>query len=90
MARKISRRIKTLRGFVAWAEQFTDGKYLFRGVSKQSYKLEASAYRRLPEGDKRKPHELRNVTSLQGDESEWQAKRTRIPKATRLRKQVNS
>lgn len=61
MARKISRRIKTLRGFVAWAEQFTDGKYLFRGVSKQSYKLEASAYRRLPEGDKQKPHELRKV-----------------------------
>lgn len=61
MARKISRRIKTLRGFVAWAERFTDGKYLFRGVSKQSYKLEASAYRRLPEGDKRKPHEFRKV-----------------------------
>ncbi len=61
MARKASRRVKTLRGFVEWAEQFTDGKYLFRGVSKQLYKLEASAYRRLPEGDKQKPHELCKV-----------------------------
>ena len=61
MARKESRKIKTLRGFVAWAEQFTDGTYLFRGVSRQSYKLEASAYRRLPESDKHKPHELRKV-----------------------------
>ena len=34
-----------------WIEQFNDGQYLFRGVSKHTYKLEASAYRRLPEAD---------------------------------------
>ena len=47
MAEKESRRIETLSEFIEWASQFNDGKYLFRGVSKDCYKIEASAYRRL-------------------------------------------
>ncbi|RKU18121.1 hypothetical protein C6500_13960 [Candidatus Poribacteria bacterium] len=49
MAKKESRRVKTLRGFIKWAEQFDSGQYLFRGVSKENYKIEASASRRLGE-----------------------------------------
>lgn len=52
MAKKVSRRVKTLSGFLKWTEQFNDGQYLFRGVSKHTYKLEASAYRRLLEADR--------------------------------------
>ena len=40
---------ETLSEFIEWAAQFSDGQYLFRGVSTESYKIEASAYRRLPE-----------------------------------------
>ena len=47
MAEKELRRVKTLSGFMKWAAQFNGGQYLFRGVSKDSYKIEASAYRRL-------------------------------------------
>ena len=47
MAEKESRCIETLSEFIEWASQFNDGQYLFRGVSKDSYKIEASAYRRL-------------------------------------------
>ena len=47
MAEKKLRRVKTLSGFIKWAAQFNNGEYLFRGVSKDSYKIEASAYRRL-------------------------------------------
>ena len=47
MAKKESRRVETLSEFIEWAAQFNDGEYLFRGVSKDSYKIEASAYRRL-------------------------------------------
>ena len=43
MAKKVSKRVKTLNGFMKWAEQFNDGQYLFRGVSKHTYKIEASA-----------------------------------------------
>ena len=39
--------VETLSEFIEWAAQFSDGKYLFRGVSTESYKIEASAYRRL-------------------------------------------
>lgn len=39
--------IETLSQFIEWASRFNDGHYLFRGVSKSSYKIEASAYRRL-------------------------------------------
>ena len=41
------RHIETLSQFIEWAAQFNDGRYLFRGVSKAHYKIEASAYRRL-------------------------------------------
>ena len=47
MAEKKLRRVKTLSGFIKWAAQFNSGEYLFRGVSKDSYKIEASTYRRL-------------------------------------------
>ena len=52
MVEKVSGRIKTLSGFLRWAEQFKDGQYLFRGVSKDIDPIEASAYRRLPETDR--------------------------------------
>ena len=42
MAEKESRRVKTLSSFIKWAAQFNDGQYLFRGVSKEFYKIEAS------------------------------------------------
>ena len=47
MAKKASRRVKTLSGFMKWAEQFEPGLYLFRGVSNQKYPIQASTYRRL-------------------------------------------
>lgn len=47
MAKKESRRIKTLSSFMKWAEQFEPGLYLFRGVSNEKYPVQASAYRRL-------------------------------------------
>ena len=40
--------IKTFSQFIEWIAQFNNGQYLFRGVSKDCYKIEASAYRRLP------------------------------------------
>ena len=61
MAKKVSRRVKTLSGFMKWAEQFNDGQYLFRGVSKHTYKIEASAYRRLPEADRNNPTRLLKI-----------------------------
>ena len=61
MADKVSRRVKTLNGFMKWAEQFNDGQYLFRGVSKYTYKIEASAYRRLPEADRNNPTRLLKI-----------------------------
>ena len=45
-----------------WALQFTDGQYLFRGVSNDTYKIEASAYRRLPKEDRRDPVKLLKIT----------------------------
>lgn len=61
MAEKASRRVKTLSSFVKWAAQFDDGQYLFRGVSKDSYKIEASAYRRLPEAQRNNPARLLRI-----------------------------
>ena len=49
--------IETLRQFIEWAEQFNDRRYLFRGLSKKCYELEASAYRRLLSMD-------RNINNL--------------------------
>lgn len=48
----MSTKISTLIDFIEWTEKFNDGQYLFRGVSKVSYNIEASAYRCLPEEDK--------------------------------------
>ena len=61
MAEKASRRVKTLSNFIKWAAQFNDGQYLFRGVSKDSYKIEASAYRRLPEVERNNPDRLLRI-----------------------------
>ena len=61
MAKKVSKRVKTLNGFMKWIEQFSDGQYLFRGVSKHTYKLEASAYRRLPEKERNNPNKLLKI-----------------------------
>lgn len=61
MAEKASRRVKTLNSFIKWAAQFNDGQYLFRGVSNESYQIEASAYRRLPEGARNNPDMLLRI-----------------------------
>ena len=53
--------VKTLSEFIEWAAQFSDGQYLFRGVSTESYKIEASAYRRLPEIDRDNPGKLLKI-----------------------------
>ena len=52
---------KTLNEFIKWAAQFSDGQYLFRGVSTESYKIEASAYRRLSETDRNNPSKLLKI-----------------------------
>ena len=61
MAKKVPRRVSTLRGFLDWAEQFNDGQYLFRGVRKKSYKIEAGACRRLPKSDRYNPAKLLKI-----------------------------
>ena len=61
MAEKVSKRVKTLSGFMKWIEQFSDGQYLFRGVSNHDYKLEASAYRRLPKKEMNNPNKLLKI-----------------------------
>ena len=61
MVKKVSGRVKTLSGFLRWAEQFKDGQYLFRGVSKDTYPIEASAYRRLPETDRNNSAKLLKI-----------------------------
>ncbi len=58
MAQKESRRVKTLSGFMKWAKQFNDGQYLFRGVTRDDYEIEASSYRRLQPGKDRTPAKL--------------------------------
>ncbi len=40
--------ITSLAEFLKWAEQFEDGQYLFRGLPKESWPNQESAYRRLP------------------------------------------
>ena len=39
MEKKESRRVKTLGGFIKWAEQFDFRQYLFRGVSNEKYEI---------------------------------------------------
>ena len=50
--------IRNLDEFIKWAEKFKDGEYLFRGVPNACYEIEASAYRRLPDGEKTPKHLL--------------------------------
>lgn len=46
-------RIATLADFMKWAKRFNPGQYVFRGVTNETYKIQASAYRRLKnEGDR--------------------------------------
>lgn len=51
----------TINEFIEWTAQFSDGQYLFRGVSTESYKIEASTYRRLPEHDRNNPSKLLKI-----------------------------
>ena len=53
--------VTTLTGFLNWAAQFNDGEYLFRGVSRDSYKIEASALRRLSDEVKNYPMSLYQI-----------------------------
>lgn len=45
----MTKEISSLTKFIEWTEQFSDGQYLFRGVSNERYEIEASASRRLGE-----------------------------------------
>ena len=69
MAEKISKRVKTLSSFMKWVEQFKDGQYLFRGVSKQTHKIGASAYRRLPVADRNNPNKLLKINKVLIDQA---------------------
>ena len=61
MAKKGPGCVKTLSEFLTWAEQFNDGQYLFRGVRKKCYKIEAGACRRLPKVDRYNPAKLLKI-----------------------------
>ena len=39
--------ISTLTEFIEWSSQFNPEEYMFRGVSKESYEIEASTYQPL-------------------------------------------
>ena len=52
---------KTLNEFIEWAARFKDGQYLFRGVTKEKYGIEASACRRLPVADQNNPSKLLKI-----------------------------
>ena len=56
-----NRTVKTINEFIDWTKQFSNGQHLFRGVSKESYKLEAAANRRLPESHRNNPKKLLNI-----------------------------
>ena len=51
MPKKAPRRVKKLKSFMEWAEQFNDGEYVFHCVSNEKYIIEASTYRRLKDKD---------------------------------------
>lgn len=53
--------VSDLDGFLEWAKQFDDGQFLFRGVMKESYDIEASAYRRLPDNEERNADKLLKI-----------------------------
>lgn len=51
MGRTESEPFETLSDFMEWANQFDDGTYVFRGVPNDKYRIQASAYRRVPENE---------------------------------------
>ena len=51
MGRTESEPAETLSDFLEWANQFSDGTYVFRGVPNDEYGIQASAYRRVPENE---------------------------------------
>ncbi len=61
MAKKESRRVKTLNSFMKWAEQFEPGLYLFRGVPNEEYPIQASTYRRLLDEKDQTPANLLEI-----------------------------
>ena len=54
--------IETLDQFMEWVKQFTDRQYLFRGFSRECYKLEASISRRLSSQIHNTAADLLNIT----------------------------
>ena len=60
MAEEKPPRVRNLNGFLRWAAQFENGRYLFRGVSNDTYEIQASASRRLEKED-RNPAQLLKV-----------------------------
>ena len=51
MARTEPELVETLSDFLEWASRFNDGTYVFRGVPNDEYRIQASAYRRVPENE---------------------------------------
>ncbi|MDE0297428.1 MAG: FRG domain-containing protein [Candidatus Poribacteria bacterium] len=60
MAEEKPPRVRSLTRFLKWAAQFENGEYLFRGVSNDTYEIQASASRRLDKED-RNPVQLLKV-----------------------------
>ena len=52
--------IETFSQFIEWIAQFNNGQHLFRGVSKECYKIQPSACRRLPR-DSDDPNKLLDI-----------------------------
>ena len=72
MAKKESRRVKTLSSFMKWAEQFEPGLYLFRGISNEKYPIQASAYRRLLDKRDQTPANLLEINKRIIDDARLQ------------------
>ena len=51
MQKAASPLVTTVSDFIEWAAQFSQGGYLFRGVTNEEYNISASAYRRLKDID---------------------------------------
>ena len=64
--------VSDLKGFLEWAKQFDDGPFLFRGVRDESYKIEPSAYRRLPDYEDRKMEKLLRINQNLIDDARLQ------------------
>ena len=62
MVGKESQSISALSEFLEWAAQFNDEEYLFRGVEDETYRIQASASRRLTGVDRHNPHRLLRIT----------------------------